>query len=74
MADSAPPCHVCGKPVAVWWPHKPEEAVCMDCCHGVEHSDGETGHQFEYSPGEGRMCRYCGSAPPADYYDGWGYD
>lgn len=69
----APPCRICksNKWVAIWHPEKPEETICVECCGGdVEHSDGETGHQFENEPGAGPMCRYCGSQDvPTDYWD-----
>ena len=70
MSIEAPPCHVCGKSVAVWRTEAPQEAVCVDCCAGVEHSDGETGHAFEYERGERTyMCRYCAAPPDGDFYD-----
>lgn len=69
MNDQSPPCHVCGARVACWRPEAPQEAVCMDCCDKVEHSDGETGHQFEYQRGEGHMCRYCSAPPPHEWFE-----
>lgn len=69
MTDQSPPCHVCGKQVAVWREEAPKEAVCMDCCAGVTHSDGEKGHQFEYERWEGYSCKYCAAPPDNDFWD-----
>lgn len=66
---NAPPCHVCGKSVAVWREDHPEQAVCPDCCATVEHPDGESGHQYEYESFEGWACRYCAAPPPYDWFD-----
>lgn len=58
-----PPCRVCrsSKWVAIYREDAPGETICPECCGGdVLHPDGETGHQFEYEPGEGHCCVYCG--------------
>lgn len=63
--EHVPPCRICNSPkwVAIWHPEHPERTICVECCGdaGVEHHDGETGHQFEYERCEGHRCRYCGS-------------
>ena len=71
MSAETPNCRICGttKWVALWDEAHPERAICLECCGGeVEHHDGETGHQFDYEPYEGHMCRYCGSRDlPSDW-------
>jgi hypothetical protein len=64
----SPVCCVCHGPVNCWRDEAPQEAVCVGCCEGVEHSDGETGHVFEYERSERDwMCKHCGSFPTADF-------
>lgn len=60
---ATPPCRVCGQTqeVICYQEDKPGETVCPECCQKAEHSDGETGHQFDYKRDErGHTCRYCG--------------
>ena len=70
--ETSPPCRVCNsaQSVGVWDPAQPERTVCVECCGGAVHHDGELGHQFEYERLEGHMCRYCGSRDlPRDWGD-----
>lgn len=60
---SAPPCRVClsTEKVAVYDDQNPFLTICPECCGaGAQHSDGETGHCFEYDRHE-RMgvCTKC---------------
>lgn len=73
--SETPACRVCGKSewIGVYDPKHTERAICPDCCPTAEHHDEETGHQFDYEPDEGFMCRYCGvrrSDTDYDYSEG----
>lgn len=73
--SEAPKCRVCGGSVVCWREEAPEQAICMACCETAEHSDGETGHQYEYERGErDHWCRYCSAPAPLDWYADDGYD
>ena len=58
----SPPCRVCGKTEPVLcYPDDQTMAICPECCDTAAHPDGETGHRWQYDPGErDRECRYCG--------------
>ena len=66
-----PNCRVCGKNdhVGCYREEAPQQTICVLCCDGFEHDDGETGHQFFYEPGEGHMCTYCGINRNDTLYD-----
>lgn len=58
------PCRVClsTDKIAVYDSQNPFTVICPECCGaGAQHSDGETGHCFEYDRHE-RMgvCTKCG--------------
>jgi len=65
-----PPCRVCGKTEHVGcYPDDHAKTICVECCGGSEHDDGESGHQFDYHRSEGWTCRYCGVERSATAYD-----
>jgi hypothetical protein len=70
-----PSCRVCGKNDDVGcYPDDHSQTICVVCCPRAEHADGETGHQFDWEPGDGWMCRYCGirrSDTDYDYSEDW---
>lgn len=63
-ATKIPPCRVCGsaKNVGMYHEQGPGETICPECCgKGAEHSDGETGHVWEYERFErDNVCQKCG--------------
>lgn len=59
--SATPPCRVCGSAERVGcYPDDHSKTICPTCCETAEHDDGETGHQFSYTPSEGHTCDYCG--------------
>lgn len=74
-AAVTPVCRICrsSKRVAIYRTEAPGQAVCVECCDGSKHHDGETGHQFSYDRYDGHTCDYCGinRNDTAARYDDW---
>lgn len=71
---TAPPCRVClsVKKVCVYPSDQPFLAICPECCATAIHSDGETGHVFEYDRSErDSVCQKCGITEHYDPTDGY---
>lgn len=62
--ETTPPCRVCKKnePVLCYHPDRHEQAICPECCGtGIEHENGETGHEWEYDKFQrDHACTHCG--------------
>ncbi len=59
---ATPACRICGKPDAViCFPDDHAQTICPDCCATTEHPDGETGHEWKYTPYDrDHECQKCG--------------
>lgn len=66
-----PPCHICkSADEVICYPDDHSETVCPDCCPKAVHTNGETGHEFQYERGNRQWeCIHCGIPRDCTDYD-----